>query len=44
MIQLHSDATLYGIKKCITDWLRHAKERHERHERHSNNTNNDQTT
>lgn len=31
ILQLHNEATLHGIKKCITDWLRHAKERHTRH-------------
>ncbi|XP_071652451.1 uncharacterized protein [Temnothorax longispinosus] len=30
IMQMHNDATLQGIKKCITDWLRHAKERHTR--------------
>lgn len=31
IMQLYNDATLHGIKKCITDWLRHAKERLARH-------------
>jgi len=31
ILQLHKDATPYGIKKCMTDWLRHAKERYIRH-------------
>jgi len=31
ILQLHKDATLYEMKKCMTDWLRHAKERYIRH-------------
>jgi len=31
ILQLHKDTTLCGIKKCMTDWLRHAKERYIRH-------------